>query len=172
MVDVGAVHKFKDFIIIKVVKELFGDSFELFEVDGSVLILVEQCEHFSEAVLGLGLSNSGTDDVKEFVEVDGFVLISKPGDEGENERISLVKAEFFEGFVDFGGIDGSTSVLVEDLEGVLEFFVVLCGETVFPAEGARGFGCGGCGGGGLGGSAHLSINGAANQFNFPLNKIR
>jgi hypothetical protein len=172
VVDVGAVHKFEEFVIVEVVEELFGDSFELFEVDGSVLVLVEQGEHLLEAVLGLGLTDSVTDDVEELVEVDGSVLVSKSDDEGEDEGVSLVKAEFFKGFVDFSGIDGAASVFVEDFEGVLEFFVVLGGEAVFPVgEGDCGL-CGGWGGGCGFGSAHLSINGAANQFNFPLIKIR
>lgn len=81
VVDVGAVHQFEEFVIVDVFVELFGDGFELFEVNASVFVLVEETEDYSESVFGLGLSDTGSDDVEEFVEGDWFVFVSESGDE-------------------------------------------------------------------------------------------
>jgi hypothetical protein len=47
--------------------------------------------------------------------------------EGEDEGISLVQAEFLQNLVDFSRIDGAATILVEDLEGTLELLIVLGG---------------------------------------------
>jgi hypothetical protein len=156
LVNVGAVEHLEELIVIQVFVELFGHSFELFEVDGSVLVLVEQCEHSLEAVFGLGLSDSGADDVEEFFKVKGFVLVLETDDEFEDEGISLIKTELFEGLADFSGVDAATFILIEDLEGVLEFLVVLSGESVFPLAGTADFG--GCGDGCLWGLGFRSAH--------------
>ena len=135
VVDMGAVKHLEEIIIINIFVELPGDGLELLEVDGSVLVLVIEGKNSSKAVSGLSLTNSGGDDIEELIEADRLVLVLKPIDKAQNEGVSLVKAEFLEDLVDLHGVDGSTAVLIEHLEGVLEFFVVLSSETILPGSG-------------------------------------
>lgn len=161
VVDVGAVKHLKEIVIINVFVELLGDSLELLEVNGSVLVLVVEGKNSLKAVSGLGLTDPGGDGIEELFEVDGFVLISESVDKAENEGVSLVEAEFLEDLVDLQGVDGSASVLIEHFEGVLEVFVVLREEAVLPGSGdslgllsGAGGGLGVAGGGGGFSSAH------------------
>jgi len=59
-------------------------------------------------------------------------------------RVSLVKSEFLKSFVDLNGVNGSTSVLIKNVEGVSEFVVVFLGQPVFPAGCFGGGWCLGC----------------------------
>jgi hypothetical protein len=129
------VQHFYDIVIVDGVVKLLGNSLELLEVNHSVLVLVEKGEDSLEAILGLGLTNSGGNDVDELILTDGFVLILETGDEVQNEWVSLVKAQLLKNFVDLNWINGSTAILIEDLEGVDELIVVLSSETVLPSGG-------------------------------------
>jgi hypothetical protein len=128
----GAVEHFEEVIISEIFVELFGDDFEFFEIDGSILVLVEQSEDSLEPVLGFGLTNARGDDVEELLEGDGLVLIPKTVDERKDEGIALVESELLQNLVDFSWVDGAAVVLIEDLEGVLELLVILTQESVFP----------------------------------------
>jgi hypothetical protein len=161
VVDVGAVKQLKKVIIIDVFVELLGDGLELLEVNCSVLVLVVEGKDSLKAVSGLGLTDLGGDSIEELFEVDGLVLILKSVDKVEDEGVSLVEAEFLEDLVNLHGVDGSATVLIEHLKGVLEFVVVLSGETVLPGSGdglgllsGAGGGLGVAGGGGGFSSAH------------------
>ena len=57
LVDVGGVHHLYNIVVVDAIMELLGDALELIEVDGAVLVLVEEREHSPDAVLGLGLSD-------------------------------------------------------------------------------------------------------------------
>ena len=87
--------------------KLLGDDLEFFEVNCSVLVLIEKGEDSSETVLGLSLTNLGSNDINELVEPDGFVLFSEAVDELEDEGISFVQPQFFEDLVDLNGINAS-----------------------------------------------------------------
>ena len=157
LVDVGAVEHLEQLVVVEVLVELLGDGLELFEIDGAVLVLVVDGEHAAEAVLGLGFTNLRADDAEELFEADWLVLVSESVDEREDEGVPLVEAQLLEDLVDLTGVDGAASVLVEHLEGALQFVVVLGGEAIFP--GKLGGGLGGLGGLRLGCSAHkICIN--------------
>lgn len=81
LVDVGAVEHFEQVVVIEVFVELLGDGLELFEIDGSVLVLVVQGEDATEAVFGLGFTNFRADDAEELFEADGLILVSECVDE-------------------------------------------------------------------------------------------
>lgn len=150
-----AVHHFQDVVVTQVRMNLLCNCLKLLEVHHPVLVLVVEREHLLDAVLGLGLTHSGADDVKEFGELDGLVLVAEALNEVEDEGVALVEAELIKDLVDFGGVDCAAAVLVEDFEGLLEFFVVLRREAFLPGElgllGFRGSGLG------LGCSAHLNL---------------
>lgn len=153
----GAVEHLEQVVVVEVLVKLLGDGLELLEIDGSVLVLVVERKHAAESVFGLGFTNLRADDAEEFLEADWLVLVSKRVDERKDEGISLIQAQFLEDLVDLSRIDGSTSVLVEHLEGTLEVLVVLGSEAIFPGKLGRGFG--GLGGLRLGCSAHkICIN--------------
>ena len=134
--------------------KLLRDNFELFEVHSSVLVLVEKGEDFAKSILGLGLTNFATNEVEELGESDRFIFVSETGDKTDNEGVSLVKTKFFKSLVDFCGVNAAALIFVEDLEGVLELFVVWGGGSVCRGK-CWCFGWLGGGGGGLGCSAHL-----------------
>ena len=153
MANVCAVEHLKQLVIIDAVLDPPRHTFELLVFNGSVLVGVIEREDSLEAVFGLEVSNFGANNLQELFEVDGFVLVSERVDEAQDEGAPLFKSKFFEGFVDFCGVDGAAVVLIKNEEGFSEFIVVLLGEAVFPA------GCFGSGGGGRRfglGSAHGS----------------
>lgn len=156
VVDVGAVQHFQEVIISQVFVESLGNGLELFEFDNSIFILVVHSEHSLKTLLGLGLTNSRADDVEELFEGDGVVGISQGVDKGQNEGVSLIEAELLQNLVDFSRINGATSVLIEDFEGLLEILVVLTEESLLP--GGRRGNLGGLGGLSLGCSTHKICN--------------
>ena len=56
--------------------------------------------------------------------MDGLVLLLEAKDQGKDEGVPFVKPQLIENLVDLSGIDATTTVLVEDLEGLL-------GEKIF-----------------------------------------
>lgn len=132
VVDMGAVQHLQEIIISEVLMELLGNNLELLEIDGSILVLIEQSKDPLEPILCFGLTNARGDDAEELFEGDGFVLISKPVDEGKDEGVALVESELLQNLVDFSWIDGSAVVLVEHLEGALELLVILTRESILP----------------------------------------
>ncbi len=139
MVDVGRVQHLQKVVIVDAVFQLLGNILELLEVNHSVIILVVESEHSLQTVPGLSLTHSGSNGIKELIKVDGFVLLPNANDEAQDEGVSLVEAELFKDLVDLCGVDGSTAVLIKDVERLLELFVVLSMEAVFPGSGG-GFG--------------------------------
>lgn len=153
LVDMGAVHHLQNFFVIEVFVQLLANSLQLIETDHSSSFRVEKSEDSLEAILGLSLTNSRANDVEELFELDGAADVLQSMDERQDERVTFIESEFFQNFVDFFWVNGSTSVFVENIECVFEFFVIFGGESVFPGGGGRGcgFGCGLV----LGCSAHL-----------------
>jgi hypothetical protein len=147
LADMGAVQHLEQFVVVDAVLDPPGHGLELLVLDDSILIGVVKGKDSLESFLGLEVSDLTAHDLKELLEVDGFVLVSEGMDEREDEGVPLVKAEFLQSLVDFGGVDGAAVVLIENEEGVSEFVVVLFAEAVFPA------GC--LGGGGGRGGLHL-----------------
>lgn len=152
LIDVSAVQQLQKIVIIEVLVQLLWDGFEFFEINETVLVSVKLTEDSLQTGFGLGLTNSCSDNAQELLEGDGVVNVSQTVDEGQNEGVSLFKAEFFQNLVDLGGINAATVILVKDFKGILEIFVVLVGQSVFPGSGSSGFS--GLGRLGFGGSAH------------------
>lgn len=135
LADVGAMHHLEDLVVVDSVLDLLCDGLQFLEVNDSVLVLVENGEGLSQAVLGLGLSDARGNDVNELFKVDGTVLILKSQDDREDEGVSAVETELLKNFADFLGVNGSTAVLIENLEGLLELVVVFGGEAILPLSG-------------------------------------
>lgn len=152
VVDVGAVQQLQKIIVIQIFVKALSNSLELIKFDDSVFVLVVKTENSLETLLGLSLTNLGADNIEELLEVDGVVGVSQGVDKRQNEGVSLIEAELLQNLVDFCGVNCSASVLVEDLEGVLEILIVLREESVLP--GGRSGGLGGLGLLRLGSSAH------------------
>lgn len=153
-VNVSTVHQLQELIVVQVLVDLLANGLQLLEVDHSSSVGVEKSEYLLKSVFCLGFAHFRANEIQEFVEINGSVLVSQAVDEGEDEGVSLVEAEFFEYLVDFCWVDGSAAIFVKDFECGFEFFVVLCVESVFPGErGGRFAGCGWllC----FGGSAHV-----------------
>ena len=90
MIDVGAVEHLKELIIIDSVPNPFGNSFELFVFNESILIGIINSENSLEAVFGLEVTYSCSNNFEVFFQGKGFVLVSKSVDKVENEGISLI----------------------------------------------------------------------------------
>ena len=131
--DVGVVHHFSDLVVVHGLTQLSGDSLEGVEVDDSSSLGVPEFEDLGQALAALGVAGLGGDDLKELVELDGSVQGAEAVDHLEDDLATALEPEFFEDFFDFFGIDGSSSVGVEEFEGGLEFFVVVLGNAVLPA---------------------------------------
>lgn len=132
LADVSAVEQLEELVIIDTVLDPLGNALELLEVNDSILVLVVEGENFLETFLGLGLAYAGADDFKELFEGDCFVLILESKNESEDEGVPLVKSQLLKDFADFGGVDGSATVLVEHSEGFLELIIVLLSKAVLP----------------------------------------
>lgn len=132
---VSAVHHLQDLVVIDPILELLSNCLELLEVNHSVLVLVEQSVDSLQAVSSSGLSDAGGNTINELVEVNGSVFVSKTVDKGQNEGVSAVEAEFLKDLVDFLGVNGATSILIKDFEGLLELVPVLSVEAVLPLSG-------------------------------------
>ena len=151
--------------------ELTSNTLELLKIDDSVFIFVKKSIDSSYSILSLGLSNFWGNGVNKLIKVNWLIFVLNPIDKTENERISFVEAEFFKNFVDFSRVNGSTSVLIKDLKGVFELFIILWSEAILPSEGSCGFGL--CGWLGLAfrSSAHVSANvNKKNQIRYDLSK--
>ena len=127
VIDVRAVHHFQQLVVIQSFMDPFANGFEIFVVNDSVLISIEDGEDSFQSVLGFGFSNFVSNAVKELFEIDGFVLVFETNDQAQDEGISFINAQLFESFADLRGIDTSTVVFVKDFKGVLEISVVFWG---------------------------------------------
>lgn len=134
MVDVSAVQQLQSLVIVEGLVEAFGDGLELFKLNESVLILVKDSEDSLESVLGFGFSDLVSDDIQELLKVDGFVLIFEVVNQTQNEGVSFVESQLFEGLGDFSWVNGAAMILIKHLESILEVFIVLGGESVFPGS--------------------------------------
>jgi len=132
---VGAVHHLQNLVVINIVLQVFGNLLELLEVNDSVLVLVEEFEDSLNAVLGLDLSDLTGSNVDKLFKTDGLALFFETVDDPEDVGASSVDSQLLQHLIDFGGINGATSVLIKHLEGVLEFVIVLRSETVLPLGG-------------------------------------
>lgn len=81
MVDWSIVHHLHNIVIIQVLMKLLSNGPELFKINHSVLILIEQGEDPLQSIFGLGFPYSWADDIEEFRKLDRFVLFSKSMDE-------------------------------------------------------------------------------------------
>ncbi len=116
VINESTMHHFKNFVIIYCISNLSSNQFKFFEIDNAVLILIVKCKNSFQSVSGVVLANSWSNHIDKLVEVERFVLIFKCRDQAEDEGISLFQSKLFHNFIDFGGIDGSTSVLIKDLK--------------------------------------------------------
>lgn len=139
LVNVATVHHLQKLVVINAVLHLLSNSLKLLEINHSALVLVVKSENSLQAVLSLSLTHAGCNNVDEFIESDGFVLVSQGVDEGQNEGISAIESQFLNNLVDFSGINGSTAVLIKDFEGLLELVPVFSIEAIFPSS-RSGFG--------------------------------
>ena len=130
--DVGVVHHFGDFIVVHGLAQLSGDSLEGLEVDDSSSLGVPELEDLGHTFTALGVPGLGGDDLEELVELDGSVHGAETVDHLEDDLAAALESQFFEDFFDFFGVDCSSSVGVEEVEGGLQFFVVVLGNAVLP----------------------------------------
>ena len=133
--DVGVVHQFNDFFLVHGFSQLSGHLLELFQIDVAVSVLVVVTEDLGLSLRGFGISNMVYDQSDELFEVDRFSGLSDSVNDIFDDLISALETEFFHSLVDFGGIDGSATVLVESVEGGLKVFEILLTEFISSVVG-------------------------------------
>ena len=112
--------------------DLLKSSLEFFHIELTILVLVQKGEDSSDTVFGSNFTDGFGSDLKELLEFDGSVGFFKLVDNTHDKWVSSFDSQFLEDLVDFSGINGSTSVFVENFEGLLEIFVVFWVKSVFP----------------------------------------
>lgn len=86
------MHHFQNVVIVHVITTEFKSSLELFEVDGSVLILVNQGEDSSDSVLGSDLSDWSSGEFDELIEFNGSVGFFEFVDDTNDEWVSSINS--------------------------------------------------------------------------------
>lgn len=135
--DVGVVHHLGQLLVVEGFAQLAGDALEAVEVSEAVALLVPDLEDASQTVAGFGVADLGADDLEELIELDGPVDRAQAVDHLEYDLASALEPELLEDLLDFDGVYGSSVVIVEQVEGVLELFVIALAESVLPG----GLGC-------------------------------
>jgi hypothetical protein len=131
--DVGVVHQFNDFLLVHGLSELSGHSLELLEIDVAVTVLIIVAEDLGLSLDGLGISDDVDYQCKEFFEIDGLPGILDRVDDVSDDEVSSLESQLLHGLVDLSSVNGSTSVLIEGVEGSLEIFEILLAELVSDA---------------------------------------
>lgn len=80
-VDVGAVHHLQELIVVHVLVNLLANGLQLLEIDHSSSVSVEESEYLLKSVFCLGFAHLRANEIQEFVEINGSVLISQGVDE-------------------------------------------------------------------------------------------
>ncbi len=140
--NVGVVHHLSQVLVVHGLAQLSGNSLEALEVDVAVSLLVPDLEHSGQSFAGFAVAHFRADDLEELVEIDGFVDVLEAVDDLEDDFASALQAQLLEDGLDFDWVDGSSSVLIEQVEGGFELVVVVLAESVLPAGLAGDFGWG------------------------------
>lgn len=141
--DMDGVQHLKNFIIADAVSRDPCETFELFEIQGGVLLLVDVVEDGLDSLFGLDISNLRADDFEELIEVDGLILGLEALNEAEGESALPGFSQLVHDLIDFQGIDGARVVLIEEVEHILELLVLLGHQSFLPADWLLGSGSGG-----------------------------
>ena len=135
LVNMRTVHHLQNVVVVQIVLQFLAHHLELLKVNRPVPILVEQIEYSFHPIFGLRLSNSGTNYVQKLIEVDWAFSISKSTYKLKDEGVSLANSKFFKSFVDLSRVDGSTTILIKDFEGIFELIIVFRGDSILPGGG-------------------------------------
>ena len=130
--DVGVVHHLGDLVVVHGLAQFPGDPLEGVEVDHAGALLVPELEHLAQSLATLAVAGLRSHDLEELVELDGAVEGSESLDHLEHDGAAALETELLEHLLDFFGVDGSSSVGVEQLEGLLEGVIVVLADAVSP----------------------------------------
>lgn len=128
--DISIVHKLSQFVIIEGFSEFSCDSLEAIEISITVSFVVPQLEDSVNTISGGVVTDSVDDNLKEFFEVDGSVDILKTIDDLKDDGASSLKSEFIKDLFDFDWVNSSSLILIEQVKGGLQLFVVGLTESV------------------------------------------
>ena len=128
-VTVGFVDHLLNFFVGHVLAELLGDSFQVFERDFACLIIVEKTERLHHFFTRVALSHFLGHHVEELGEVNHArtVLINV-----SNHFLDLLtlglEAESAHSDLQFFLVNVATAISVEEVEGLLDFLLLLLGK--------------------------------------------
>lgn len=134
LTDMSAVQHFKQIIIIDTFFNPFSHFFELFIVNHSVFILIKKIKDSFKAIFCFGISHFCSNGIQEFIKVDWLIFVSQTLDYREDEGISLIDSELLKSFIDFSGINRTTTIFIKNVECGIEFLVILRGKSFFPTK--------------------------------------
>ena len=87
-------------------------------------------EDFVKTFFGFGVTNSIDDEFEEFIEVDSSVGVFKIAKDLADSWVSSGKTEFFHDLLDLDGINKSTCIIIEEIEGSFKFLIILFGDFI------------------------------------------
>lgn len=92
-------------------------------------VLVEGIEDLGDFGTGVLLAGLGSGEPEELVELDtsGAVFVQL-GEDLIDELVASNEAQIDEGLLQFSGVNDSASIIVEDVEGLLNFDDVVLGQ--------------------------------------------
>ena len=118
------MHQLGDLVVVEGLPKLFGDSLEAVKVDHSVSFGVPQVEYFLESLPGFIITNLRADDLQELIELDGPVELSESVDHLEDDLAAAGQTQLLQHLFNLAGINGSSSVLIEQIEGFFQGVVI------------------------------------------------
>lgn len=112
--------------ILHRLSQLLGHPPQTLKSDVAAVLLVEELEDLADILLGVPITHPRGHQVQEFPELDGARVVGvEVVDHLVNGLVAGLQAQSVHGIFQFLGVDGTTLVSIEEIEGFLdldEFF--------------------------------------------------
>lgn len=123
--NVSVMHHFHNIVVVHCFAQLSGCYFHFFKINVPISIVIIQGEYPLETVNGFAISQSAVNDLQKLFEVDVSVFGLKVIYHVEYDLISFIESKLLENFLNLFGINTTTVVFIEEIEGRFEFFNLL-----------------------------------------------
>lgn len=107
---------------------------EFLIVDVVIIVVVEVAEYGAQSFFGLEISDFRSHQFYKLIKRDGFTFGFEVLDDFVDEGAFAAVAQLLHYFVDFFRVNGARVVLVEQIEGGSQLFVLLGMQSLLPGE--------------------------------------
>ena len=129
-VRVGAVNHLLKFLVSHSLTELACDTTQVSDGDGTCAIIVEESENFVDILAGVPVAHTGGHHIEELLEIDVVVLIFVEVSNHLVDGLVLsLEAKGLHGGAELTGVDGTTAVGIEKIEGLLDLLNLILGKA-------------------------------------------